>query len=270
MAEKNGTAGQSYNPAATGAGLGSKLNQYATTPAPKFDENLFVGPNVVENLGREKQYAAAYGGEAGLKGAFNYASDMAKGPAGPSLTEQRFGGTNYGTEAPGYQTLRNKLVDDVTTNNLAAFNNSGMFGSDDNRSSLAEGLTNGLAAMDMDQYQRGQALERQDVSAIEGMRQQGINNSMGAGASLGARYQDMLRPSQTFSDVGAAQRADQQGGLLGAYDQFGRTQNADYNRFLELLGAFGGSQGNAGMAEEVPLWQQMLGFGAQAVGSAFR
>ncbi len=290
-----------------------------------------IGDSLGGPSNTETAYDQMQGGLRGPSAAETGFGGLYRGAGGPSLTEQRFGNDTYGTNSDAYRKLRSKLSDDVTTQNLSAFNSSGLFGSDGNRESLAEGLGTALAGADMEQMRYGDALERGDVAAIEGqrgrsfsermsslgagdaarlaqintragllgagdqsrsnrlaqrmaalsgragaatgafgMRQGGIDNAMGAAGTLGARYADMLRPGETMQGVGEGVDAARQGALLGRADLHDRGKNANYNRFLELLGGFTGSQANAGMEEQVPWWQQALGFGGQVLGSALR
>jgi hypothetical protein len=259
-----------YSPTALGNLFGNKLMGYLSGKAPVFNGGLYTGLGNTSQLGLNSQANTAMSAiqSGGGQNAYNYANELINDSRGPSLTEQRLGNEQYGVTAPGYETLRRKLTDDVTTSNLDAFNNSGMFGSDANQSSLAEGLGTALAGADMDQYRYGEGLRRSDLSQIEAAKAQRQSMGMGAAGSLGGLYQDWMAPSQTLSGVGQAWDADQQGRRLDEFDTFNRTQNADYNRFQELLQAFTGSQGNAGMQEEVPWWQQLLGYVGNNVGNA--
>ena len=327
-------------------------NQYGAMADGAADPSLIEGTygNIQRSLRQPSAAETTYGGIQKSLAGPSYAETgfrSMSGVPGTSLTEERFGGDQYGLTSPAYQKLRAKLADDVTTNNLSAFNADGMFGSDANRESLAEGLGTALAGADMEQMQYGDALERGDVQAIEaarqrgldnrtralgaadaarldqlgarmgavgagdtarlnqlgarmgalgaedasaanrftrrmsalggeqgaatgayGMRQGGINNALTAAGSLGSRFADMLLPADAIRGVGSEVDATGQGRLLGEADQFDRTKNAGYNRFAELLGLFGGSQGLPGMTEKVPFWQQLLGYVGQNAGNA--
>lgn len=159
---------------------------------------------------------------------------------GPSLTEQRLGDAKYGQDSDAYQTLRSKLADDVTTQNLAAFNSSGMFGSDDNRSSLAEGLGTAMAGMDLDQQRYGDQLQRQDLASIEGLRQQDYQNRFN---SLGAG--DQARLQQLNARMGALS-AEDQARLAQINTRMGAIGAGDQSRLAQLqaqMGALGAQQG---------------------------
>lgn len=263
-----GVGGTPYTPAALGNLFGTKLMGYLSNPAPKFG-SLYTGLGNTSQLGLNSQANTAMSAlQSGAgQNAYNFANNLITESAGPSLTEQRLGNETYGTAAPGYETLRKKITDDVTTQSLNAFNSSGMFGSDANQSSLAEGLGTALAGADMDQYRYGEGLRRQDLSAMEAAKAQRQSMGMGAAGSLGGLYQDWMAPSQTLSGVGQAWDADRQAQRLDEFDTFNRNENGDYNRMMELLTAFTGSQNNAGMQEEVPWWQQLLGYVGNNVGN---
>lgn len=281
MAKDDGS-GTPYDPKQTGQQFGSKLSGYLNDKAPVFDENLYTGLGPDTLKGFEGMRQVANGSNGGFRQAFDI-GDMISRDGGmdsyglrselegvsDATNDYRNMADSFATPGgePGYQTLRNKLKNDVTTESLGAFNNSGMFGSDANQESLAEGLGNALGGLDYQNYNqaiqnRNMALQGQMAGSGQGfgMRQTALGNAMGAGQSLGGLYDQMLRPSQTLGDVGTRMDADAQGRKLGEFDQFNRRENADYNRFQELLGAFNGAQQNAGMKEEVPWYQQLIGY----------
>lgn len=99
-----------------------------------------------------------------------------------------------------------------------------------------------------------------------GQQQQALANAGGAAAAAPGFYQAQLLPGQTQTAVGQIQDANAAATRQGEYDLWDRTQNADYNRLLQMIGTFTGTQQNAGMQEEVPWWQQALGAGAVASG----
>jgi hypothetical protein len=257
-----------YDPAALGGTFGKQLEGYLNTPAPGFSNDSQTAITQMRDTANLGQWSDNFGkafrgagdliGQGGLTPGMNqsigYADDAAKDYA--SMADA------FGTPGgePGYQTLRNKLSDDVTTQNLSAFNNSGMFGSDDNRSSLAEGLGNALGGLDYQNYQQGiqnrmGALQGQLGASGQGFgqRQQGIVNTQTASSMLPSLYAGTLMPSQTLMDIGNLQQ---------------QNQNKDYNRFQELLSAFTGSSGNPGMEEQPDWWQVLLG-GAGSLAGAF-
>jgi hypothetical protein len=310
--------GGGYDPKALGGTFGKKLEGYLNTPVPGMDAATEHGLNTLQNtvqtfqpglnnafnltsdiINKGGMASGGWANVANTEDAANKFQELAYGSGfNPEMQASMAGNTDALNDyrsmadsfanpmtAPGYQTLRAKLADDVTTNNLSSFNNSGMFGSDDNRSSLAEGLGNALAGADMQQQQnaianRFQALSGQTGAAGQGfgMGNQGIQNRMGAmqgqlgasqqaynmrnGASDRALAASSMLPSQFAATMLPSQAMIDIGKQKEGY------QNADYNRFQELLSAFTGSQDNPGMAEEAPWWQTLLG-GVGSLAGAF-
>jgi len=162
--------------------------------------------------------------------------DSAIGDIGSVAAGQRFGEAD-----PGYATLRKNVANDAMTSSLNAFNNSGLFGSDSNQVKTGEGVANALAGLDYGNFQNDQQRQERAIGMLPGMRD----------ASLA--------PARTQLEVGAAEDADASA-----------VRTAGYNRLLETLGAFNGSQQSAGMKEEVPLWQQLLGYVAGNAGNAIK
>lgn len=314
----NGQGG-SYNPSQMGALFGTKLNDYVNKDVPVFGESMFAEPGADTLKGRGMLRSFAAGSQPGLNSAYSFTDNLIRGQgfmpgmggdiaetdmignqyggiadnlAGPSYTEQKLAGRQYGTTDPAYERLRSKLMDDVKTDFYKDANASGMFGGDQEMRAAAEGVTDAVGGMDLEQARYGDAMERGDISAIEGargstlaqrmaaltgrqgaatgaygMRQGGINNALTAANSLGNRYADMLLPAETIRGVGSDVDAASQGRLAGRADLFDRTNNANWNRFAEALGLFSGANGSPGMTEKVPLWQQLLGYVGQNAGN---
>jgi hypothetical protein len=308
--------GGGYNPEALGDEFGKKLTSYLNTPAPGMDAATLHGLNTLQNTVQTFQPGLNAGFNAmhdqintgGLTPGMNQNiattehvgnqfGNIASGTGfNPEMQAMMAGNTDAMNDyrsmadsfanpqtAPGFRTIRNNLIDDVTTNNLSAFNNSGMFGSDDNRSSLAEGLGNALGSLDYGNYQQGiqnrfQALSGQTGAAGQGFgmgqqgmanrmnamtgqgnmanaafaqRQTGVGNQQAAAAMLPSMFNAAMLPQQTMIDIGKMREG---------------YANKDYNRFHELLSAFTGSSNNPGMAEEAPWWQTALGVGGSILG----
>jgi hypothetical protein len=117
----------------------------------------------------------------GVNGAISNLSGIASGNA-------------LGQQDPGYAALRSQLSNNVLTQTNSAFNNSGLFGSDSNQTAAAQGLTNGLGALDYQQYQDSLARQQQAVSDLPGL------------------YQAAQLPSGTQTAVGSAQDTAKQAG----------------------------------------------------------
>jgi hypothetical protein len=253
-----------YDPTALGGDFGRTLQGYLNTPAPGMDASTLHGLNTIQNTAQTFQpglnagFNALYdqvnsgGLTPGMNQSIGYADDAASDYA--RLADSFSDPQNN----PGYQTIRNNLSDDVRKSVYSDFGASGMFGSDSSINAAAEGLGNALGGLDYNNYQQGiqnqmGALQGQLGASGQGFgqRQQGVANTQAAAAMLPSAFAGTLLPSQTMIDVGRQR------------EQY---RDADYNRFQELLGAFTGSSGNPGMAEEAPWWQQLLGIGATGSG----
>lgn len=154
-------------------------------------------------------------------------------------------GNDLGQNDPGYAALRNTLSNNVLTSTNAAFNNSGLFGSDNNQTAAAQGLTQGLGGLDYQQYQDSLARQNNAISQLPGL------------------YQASLAPSATQAAVGSAQDVNTQGAANG--------QNSLLAQLSSILGGIGGLGGTntTGTATQqtptTPLWQSLLGLGIQAL-----
>lgn len=99
-------------------------------------------------------------------------------------------GKNIGINDPGYAAIRAKLSNDVLTSTNGSFNNSGLFGSDNNQKAAASGLTDSLGALDYQQY--NDSLDRQTAAA----------------QLLPQLYSDQQLPSATLGAIGSAEDAN--------------------------------------------------------------
>lgn len=139
-------------------------------------------------------------------------------------------GKNIGVDAPGYQAVRNNLRSDIMGDVNSSLGASGRYGSNIHTDTLTDSLAANLGALDMAQYNVGQ------------------DRQVEAAKLLPQLQQAATQPGLTQLMAGQVQDA-----------------NADpnYNRFKELLGLFNNSQSSAGMKEETPWWQSLLGAGIQ-------
>lgn len=149
-------------------------------------------------------------------------------------------GASSGMNDPGYQTMRAGLQNDVTKGVQTAFNDSGMFGSDQNIQTLGKGLGDALGSLDYQQYRNG------------------ISDQAQATQMLPSIYQSMLMPSQVQGQVGAAQDADAAAKANGQLDQIGR--------FSSILNGTSGSAGQTTTnSQPNNLLMQLLGLGLGAL-----
>lgn len=161
-------------------------------------------------------------------------------------------GKNIGVNAPGYQAVRNKLSNDVLTTTNGAFNNSGLFGSDNNQGAAASGLADSLGALDMGQYNAG--LDRQVQAA--GM--------------LPGLFQASQQPASTLLSAGALQDADTQAAKQGNFDYYTRANSAQTDLLAKLSSILAGNAQASGSTTttstpSTPWWQSMIGLGLGAL-----
>lgn len=147
-------------------------------------------------------------------------------------------GADIGQNDPGYAALRANLANTVTTDTNASFNNSGLFGSNNNATATAQGLGNALGSLDYQQYQ--DSLARQNNAA----------------AQLPSLYQAAQLPAGTQAAVGAAQDTATQAGAnknISLLDQL--------SGILQGTAPIGGTTSTA-TQPSTPWWQSILGIGA--------
>lgn len=137
-------------------------------------------------------------------------------------------GKNIGVEAPGYQAVRNNLRSDIMGDVNASVGASGRYGSNIHTDTLTDSLATNLGALDMGQYNAGQDRQVQAAQLLPQLQ--------GAAA----------QPGMTQLLAGGAQD---------------NVNNADFNRFLQLLQANNSTTETPGMEQEAPLWQTLLGTG---------
>lgn len=135
--------------------------------------------------------------QAGEAGALSAASNplYAQGVQG-ALSSQvpMASGQDVGVNDPTYQALRAQNVNDALTTTNAAFNNSGLFGSDSDQKAAGTGVANAMNNLDYQQYQTGLAQQQQAISNLPGL------------------YQAAQLPSGTQTAVGSSQDAATQAG----------------------------------------------------------
>ncbi len=182
-----------------------------------FDKNMYAGTggttdNALAGMlsgSQNPMYGQAFG---------NTFSDMADTAAGGKL----------GQNDPGYAAVRSNLINDVTTNDLSAFNNSGMFGSDSNRKSLSQGLGAALGGLDMQQYDNS------------------IARQQAAQAGLAGAYGNTMLPQKTALGIGQMQDTDAQAQLQGEADLYTRKMGAPTDFLAKLSSLLAGNAATGG------------------------
>ena len=152
-----------------------------------------------------------------------------------------------------------QLYSDVTNDTLKAvnssFNNSGLFGSDSNMNTAAQGVASALAPLQLDQYNQQLAYQQQNLAAqaatlgqASDMSQQGVTNSGTLINQLGTLFGLEQAPSAVATGVGAAQDTAAQ----AEADQY-------LTQLSQLFGLTGGTSGTT--AEAAPNWWDYLSGG---------
>lgn len=225
---------------ATQNNLLSKLDTATNAGVPVFNQSLYGGVgNTTKQSWQDALNASANPDYTnGVNGAISSFGDTAAGK-------------NIGTADPGYQTVRNKLSNDVLTSTNAAFNNSGLFGSDNNQYSAASGLADSLGGLDLQQYNNG--LDRQ-AAAVPLLQQ---------------LYAAAQQPAATRGAIGSAQDADAQAALLGQNDLYQRQNGSLFDTLARSSSILNGTTANAGntttttspAAQQTPWWQSLASLG---------
>ena len=211
-------ANPDVNPTLSGILKGVQAQQKATPNGYFFDKNMYAGTgqttdNALSSMlsgSQDPRYGQAFGATF---------DDMADTAAGGKL----------GQNDPGYAAVRSNLINDVTTNDLSAFNNSGMFGSDSNRKSLSQGLGTALGGLDMQQYQSG------------------IARQQAAQAGLAGAYGNTMLPEKTALGIGQMQDTDAQAQLQGEADLYSRKMGAPTDFLAKLSSLLAGNAATGGM-----------------------
>lgn len=238
--------------------MGGGGTTYQTTTQSTAPSNPDVNPTLSKLLkGVQTQYDAnpqgfyfdkpIYAGTGA--GTDNALSSMLSGANDPRYS-QAFGSTfddmadtaaggKVGMDDPGYQAIRSNLINDVTTNNLSAFNTSGMFGSDSNQKSLAQGLGSALGGLDYQNY-------RDDIAERER-----------AQAGLSTAFANSFLPSQMALKAGQLQDADAQAALQADADLASRRFNAptDYLAKMSSILAGNAAAGGTNSSTTTPIQQ---------------
>lgn len=220
--------------------LGGIDTAWNAGPKP-FNESLYTGIGDTTKNGIASLIGSANNADysRGVDGAMSSFADTAAGK-------------NIGVNAPGYQQIRDKLSNDVLTQTNGSFNNSGLFGSDNNQKSAAAGLTDSLGALDMGQYNAGLDRQVQAAGLLPGL------------------YQAKQQPASTLLSAGAIQDADRQATQQGRYDLATRQGNAQTDLLAKLSSILAGNAQAGGSTTTsttptTPWWQSAVGIGLGAL-----
>lgn len=147
----------------------------------------------------------------------------------------RAAGNELGVNDPLYAAQRAQLTDDVLTSTNTAFNNSGLFGSDQNQFQAARGLATAQGALDT--AQRSESYGRQTEAAN----------------MLPQLLQSSLLPSSLQGSVGASEDADAAAKANGGLNY--------QSQYAQLLAALAGSSPTttSTTTPTTPWWQSLIG-----------
>ncbi|UYQ70965.1 FUSC family protein [Pelagibacterium flavum] len=249
--------------------LGSDMARaYKQGPTATYGKSLYTGMGSTTNQGMGGLLDAARQNQGFMDGGIDYAQGLIG--AGPSLTENTLmdvaQGNRMGEAAPGFAAMRSRLQDDVLSGVGSQFTSSGRFGGGSHINTATDRLTDSLGALDYQNYQNDIARQERALGAIEGQRQQGVVNSMGAAAALPGMYQASLAPAQTILGVGQAQDADAQAKRLADYELFQRTSDPAYQHLAKYQGLLG-AQASGPQPEQQPGLFDWLGLGIAGAGT---
>lgn len=277
--DTNTTTTQPTNPAvqATATKLAQGISSAYDRGPQVFNESTFspAGATTQDAWRRAIEAANSPQYMAGVDKGINYAGSLAGG-SGPSLTEQTLGdvarGKYLNETDPNFQSLIDRAANGTAADINASIGADGRYGSDVHVGALTDeiGALRTNAAVGERNMQLGR--QRDALAAIEGTRQQGVNNAFGAQAALPGLFSAKAAPSAAIGAVGAARDANEQGILSGRYDLATRQSNAWTDLIAKLTSAAAGNAAGSGTSTVststqpvTPWYMSALGLGLQAL-----
>lgn len=160
----------------------------------------------------------------------------------------------YDQNAPGYERMRQQLLDDAVTNVGAGFTQSGRFGGGSYINDATEASLNAIAPLDYQNYQNNvnnqyRSLDSQKgiYDTLFGQGQQGVANTVtGLQGQLGAAGQSFGMGQQGRDNSMGALSAQQ--GVFG--DLFGMGQQGQSNQLASLAGQQGAASSLFGAGQQ--------------------
>jgi len=226
--------------------MANKIGEASGWDYPVFNKSLYPGMSDLTRSGIGRLTGAVDNQDykRGVQGGIGYAGQLADG-TGPSLTESSLmgvaQGNHFGQNAPGYERLRSRAMDDASTSINQTFGNSGRFGSGGHVESLGEGLFNASAGLDYQNYQNDIARQERALAGIEGTRQQGVNNAFMGQQMLPGLMSASALPQQMMIQAGGLLDADAAAKLQGEQDLFMRQKTAPYTKLGTLSSTLAGT-----------------------------
>lgn len=252
--------------------LGGVQNAYNRGPQP-FNESLYAGTGPTTRnawaMGKGAANNADY--NSGISGAMRYAGGLADG-SGPSMTETALGGVARGDYLnnmdPEYQAMIDRAANETTADVNASIGADGRYGSNVHVADLVDQVGGMRTRANVENRRYEQQRQRDALGAIEGTRQQGVDNAFAAQQMLPQLLGAGQLPASILGDIGAAEDADRQAVLQGRYDLHERQNNAQTDLLAKLSSILAGNAASGGQSESTmtPIWQQLLGGGAAGAG----
>jgi hypothetical protein len=230
-------------------------------------------------------------GRLGANGGFNAQQSGAMRNLGGLRGQYAKMADAYDQDAPGYQRLRQGLMDDAITNVGAGFTSSGRFGGGSYIDKATESAVDAIAPLDYQNFQndinnRYRSIDSQQgiFNSLFGMGQQGVDNRFNALAGQGATAGTMFGMGQQgiqnrqgalgqLGVIGAAQDADALANRQAEHDKFRRMNDGGRRLLGELSSILAGNaqvggQTTTNTQPATPWWQQVLGYAAGNAGKA--
>lgn len=235
-----------------------------------FTESLYPGVSQTTKdswaMGKDSANNATY--TQGIDNAMSYTAGMADG-SGPSLTEQTLMGVAKGDYLnsidPNYQATTDRTANQMAADINAAMGGSGRYGSNMHVANLADEIGAYRTDQAWQNMQRQEDRQMEALSAIEGLRQQDVNNSFAAQGQLSNLYSAAQLPAAVLGSIGASEDADMLATRQGWYDQHERIYGG-YNDWLaELSGILTGGAQSSGTTTTTtepttPWYEQVIGY----------
>ncbi len=277
--DTNTTVTQPTNPAVqqTATKLAQGISAAYDRGPSVFNESTFspAGATTQDAWRRAIEAANSPQYMAGVDRGIGYASDLADG-TGPSLTESTLldvaKGKYLNETDPNFQAMIDRAANGTAADINASIGADGRYGSNVHVNALGDNI--GALRTNAAWQERNMQLGRQTeaLAAIEGQRQQGVNNAFAAQAALPGLFSARTMPSAAIGAVGAAQDANAQGILSGRADLAERQGNAWTDLIARLTSAAAGNAAGSGTSTvstqttpQTPWWQSAIGLGLQAL-----
>lgn len=221
-----GTETSSQTSAPTNPEVDNTLGKLLRGVQSTYDTSLNSGIPTAMNLGWDSQAAAARDPNyaRGVAGATSELADIASG-------------SRFGTNDPGYASLRQGAIDDTLTNVNSSFLTDGRFGSTVQGEAAGRGVSQTIAGLDYGNFQNDQQRQMQAISELP--------STFAAGQA----------PGSTLSSIGQQQQQQ-------PWWNLGQASSV-------LAGTAGAGGTTSTMSQPAtPWWQSALGYVAGNAGKA--